>query len=244
MVVIIGNLAAKEYLKVEHALKQQNSILPPTLILYSLYAEDLVQHFENSSAILFEIPVVTSLVRLRQVLASPVVNVGVLYRRWNQDYIQRNINLAEKEGFKFHKILIHDNKPISLQLNAGLYRLKKMNVDAIWISGDNQLINVETLARSWIPRLRYEPISILTSLANLTDTRLSFANFSFSAKKRSLAVQAIDKILETIENNWSMTGITVEEPVAINAHLNVAVSKIKKIPVDKKSFIFLDKITP
>lgn len=243
MIIVIGNTAAVQYIKVQRALAQHNRPQPPVLLFYCLYADELLKYLKNASAIRFEIPVVTSLVRLRQVLSDSLVNVGVVYRKWNKDFIERNAALAEQEGFQIHHIIVDEKDPLTPQLNAGIHKLKKLNVGAIWLTGDNELVNVETLAKSWIPRLKDHPISILTSLPNLAETPLGFANASVATEEKSLVLQVVDKVIDTIENDWTFNGATIVEPVSIDFHFNLSISEEKGIPFERDALMYMNTIT-
>lgn len=226
-VVLMDNFGVNTYL----AYQQQNPSkqLPPSIIVSTLSADRMLPNLFNTSAILYEVPAVTSLVDLRKMMVNqPVKRVGTIYRSEFRKAFLTQQNFCKLEQIELFGIEVPDNAS-HRELKNALKQLKKSSPDAIWMMNDPALLTKPLLTRAWIPQLKNHKQPIVVGIKTLIESKFSLGDYAIYPDHYELGLQVGDKLFDLQDNNWRFENTAPIQPISIRKEINVYRLKKKGI---------------
>ncbi|MCU7835715.1 MAG: hypothetical protein KZQ83_10760 [gamma proteobacterium symbiont of Taylorina sp.] len=239
MLVFLGNKPLQEYIRYQK--ENSSKKFPPAVALSALYLDRQITDLKNINGIRYEIPAVTSLVQLREIVQRPIKKVGIIYREWMTDFIQQNQVYCEQEKIELVKVKIYNRTSLS-QLNYHLKHLLHSDIDALWVANDNALLHPRIIQNVWIPLLKQFNKPVIVGIHRLTRKNLNFGTFSVEADHYALGIQAAEMISTIMENDWQVAEHEIEPPLSIRNSLNLKLSRDKKIPIDQQKLGQIDQL--
>jgi hypothetical protein len=225
-VVLIGNASARRYAEVE----QRRSDEIPTVVLMSSFAHEVVSGLRHGTGIAYEVPGVTSFVRLRRLYERPIRRVGVLFRDGFDDFIAEQGRLAHLEQVELvGRSVTGDLGPRALRL-----RLKELleqgGVDALWVLNDNALLTSELLRSAWLPELRGRDLPVVVGVENLVSSELKFGSVAVVPDVEALGVQAANLLYDLRDSDWRTSGKALELPLSVRTIVDMNQTSLKMAP--------------
>ena len=241
LVLLLGNKSINAYREYQKSTDKDS--YPPAVMAAALYADLLVERVDNSTAVLYEIPLVTSVINFRSVLEKPIDKVGVVYREWLTDFIDQNERYAQFEAVDLVRAEVSEDggDPVT-QVNEGLEELLAKDVDMIWMINDNKLLTPKLLTSAWIPQLSKSSVPVLTGVEVLLESRFQLGTMATLPDHYSLGVQAASIALDIVDGDGSADDVDVEEPRTTERLLNMDMSKKKGIDLKEDAADSVDRI--
>ena len=215
--VLCGNRSILYY---KQYLKSNPLDSSPTIQLMALKIEEKgIPLTYNTSGISYEIPIVTSLTKLRNVTSDNMNNIGIIYRAQDEHIIKANLKYCTKENFNFKVIRLENQEsPNYYKKNRkkALYILiKDKDTKTIWIPNDNKLLSAELIKEVWKPITESNETVVITGISTLVTPKFNFATYATTPSSSSLGFQASELIFELKDNNWKFTKPRIEPPLSI-----------------------------
>lgn len=242
LVVLIDNKAIALFREFQITAKDQ-AVHVPSVSCCALYVDKAIAGLKNAAAISFEVPPVTSLVDLRSVVASPVSRVGVIYRAFNREFIDKNRAFCRDEKIEFVTVEL-PNKSIDFgyEVKKALKTLcKGEKIDALWLPNDNALLTPEILRDRWIPLVQKCNVPVVVGVDILVSPELDFGSFSVTPDLSAYALQVAQLIFELQENGWQVPADAIQPPLSVNKTLNLTQVR-KKFGINDGALRSIDKI--
>lgn len=240
IVILIGNGAINAYTRYQ---KDTKGPFPPAVALAALYVDRLVQKMENTTGIRYEIPAVTSLVNLRNLLRHDLKRVGVVYRSWMEGFVEQNAIYARSEKIELvGHALPNKDGDLAGKLKDGLEDLMDKKVDAFWIINDNALLNGEAFAKAWLPVLARADKPVVVGVDSLVSSRLNFGSYAIVPDHFALGLQGASMVFEIMDNDWSIEGVDLQQPLSVKKIVNVKVMDNKSIALDRAKLAEVDQV--
>lgn len=221
-VVLIGNNAIRMYLKYSAQYKNKTEGIQVVTIL-ALDVQRAVADIPNVNAVSYETPMVTALVNFRRVLDKPIENVGVIYRKAYNEFVEKQARFCRKENIVIKSREISDDPDRQkTELSEALKTLLKQDpVDALWIVNDNILLKPELLGSVWLPALKKSKVPLIVGVEALVNPKLNFGTFAVIPDPVALGEQAAEIIFDLKFDNWSHRGIMIHPAISTYSVLNV-----------------------
>lgn len=211
-VVLMNNPTVAAY----RAYQQQSGLeqFPPAVIVMTSFFDGHLPQIMTATGISYEVPLITVVTNLRQVIASPVEKVGVIVRPSLRGFVQRQAALAAREKIEVVEQPVGAS-PNSSEIKWALRRLKR-RVDALWILNDDRLLTPRLIVDGWLPGLNERPYSAtIVGAAALVSPRQSLGTFAVLPDHTALGVQAANMIFNLADNHWALpSGEQVQLPVS------------------------------
>jgi hypothetical protein len=194
-----------------------------------------------ATGISYEVPLITAVTNLRQVIASPVDKVGVVVRPSLLGFVRRQATLAARE-----KIVVVEQavspSPNSSEIKWALRKLKS-RVDALWILNDDRLLTPRLIADGWLPGLGERPYTAtIVGAPSLVSPRQSFGTFAVLPDHTALGVQAASLIFDLAEGGWALpAGGDVQLPVSTQTTVDL-VQVRQRFPLRADGLQHVDRI--
>jgi hypothetical protein len=218
-VVLLNNSTARIYRKWARATASP----PVSIILMASFAEELQPTIPNSVGIAYEVPAVTSFVGLRG-LGKPVNRVGVVYRKALAHYVAAQATLAKVESISFSTEELAEDFE-ARDLKAALVRLKRADVDVLWLPNDNSLLTRLLVAKVWLPYLERLQLPVIVGVPSLVRADYAFGVYGAIPDPEALAIQAADLIIDLSQNNWASEGQSVRLPLSARTYVSAPLSQ-------------------
>jgi len=241
LMVLIGNMAISKYSDYQEENKAQRKSFPPSLALSAIYLDKVIDQVTNATGIRNEIPIVTSIVNIRDIMRTPVDRVGVLYSAWMENLIEINRVFCALEEVELVTVQL-PNQVGYKQLRYHLRQLVEQDIDALWIPNDNLLLNARLIQNAWMPVLKKAKMPVIVGIEELTVTALNFGTFSVTPDFYALGMQGAQMISNIGEENWTIEEDGLVEPISIEKLLNLKLSLRKEIPIDINKLGAIDRI--
>jgi len=240
-VILLGNKAANRYAQLQKSTKGDQ--YPPSITMAALFAERIIPQLSNATAVRFEIPVVTSLLTMRQFFVEPIKKVGVVHRAWMSPTIEENRKFLNAEGVEIVSYTLPDKpkKPAKL-LKKGVEKLIDSKVDVIWIISDNVLLNAETLDKVWLPVSAKSKLPVLVGIEALAESKLQFGNVAVTPDLYGLGAQGASIIFDLMDNDWVFDDTEIRQPIAVKKVVNQAILNERSIQYRKENFSIFDRV--
>lgn len=162
----------------------------------------------------FETPAVTSLTDLRRLLDVPIERVGVVYRSGFETYVER-----ETQRAAFEKITLVTERvgaqPTSADIHRALERLRDAEVDALWVSNDNGLLESRMLHDAWFPFVQRNQLPVVVGVPSLVSAQRTFGTFAVVPDVEGIGLQAADLIFSLADHGWQPLDMPVQPPVSV-----------------------------
>ncbi|MCB1042629.1 MAG: hypothetical protein KDC35_06810 [Acidobacteria bacterium] len=191
----------------------------PAVACMALFMDQAVVGLNQVIGIRYEVPAVTSLVSLRDLIQQPVDRVGVIYREMSQEFFERQKDLCAREQIELIGVAIPNvNDDMSRAVRKAFDKLKKSNLDALWVVNDSGLLSREALTYAWIPRIKRMKKPVVVGVRPLVE---GVGHFAVLPDHQGIGLQITNAIFEIVDNNFELTENHVVNPVAVRTVLNL-----------------------
>jgi putative ABC transport system substrate-binding protein len=218
-VILLNNSTARAY----RAWAKTAPSPPVSIILMASFADQLQRTIPNSVGIAYEVPAVTSLVGLRA-LGKAVGRVGVVHRRALSSYVneQRELALVERIEFVTEEL---DDDFETTDLKAALVRLRRAEVDVLWLPNDNALLTRRLVSTAWLPYLERLRLPVVVGVPSLVSPDPGFGIFGANPDPEALAIQAADLVFDLDEDDWLIRQHDVRLPLSARTYLSAPLGR-------------------
>ncbi len=211
----------------------------PVVAVLSSFLRETSTGIRNLTGVIYEVPLVTSLVNLRVLLKQPLKKIGVLHRPAFRGFVEEQRSLAEAEGFEVVAIEV---QATAEDVKNGIARLRQdEKVDAIWVLNDNALLDRDKLTRGWLPAFKRNKTPVVVNVASLLSKRVDFGTFAVLPDHRALGVQAAGLLGQLAEHNFNADGLDLEYPLSVEKVLDVEFAR-KNLDVEEKQIATVDRL--
>ncbi|MEL6185830.1 MAG: hypothetical protein AAFU79_14500 [Myxococcota bacterium] len=223
-VVVMNNPTLRVYRRYQTASGDEGRNIPVVGILTSFLRES-GRGVQNLGGVIYEVPLLTSVVNLRSLVDQPVRRVGVLHRRIFGRFLDEQGRLAAPEGVELVPVEIENATPTKIR--EGLARLRlDQRVDAIWILNDNRLLTRELVRDAWLPALRDNATPVIVNVRSLLSSRVDFGSFAVLPDHFALGAQAGQMLANIADRGWTFGARGgFEYPVAVRKVLDVGFAR-------------------
>ena len=129
-VVLMNNPTVRVFRRYQQTFPQATKV--PVIVLLTSFLKEAARGIENYTGVAYEVPLVTSLVNLRDLLAQPVQRVGVIHRASFRHFLDDQASLASREGFVLVRRPVEEGDVTGLR--RALDQLRDDDeVDVIWV---------------------------------------------------------------------------------------------------------------
>lgn len=218
-IILMDNYGVNTYLAYQRQHPARR--YPPSIIVSTLAADRMIPLLANSSAILYEVPAVTSLVGLRKMMVNrPIKKVGTIYRSdFKQTFLtQRKFSSLEQIELLGIEV---PNDASSRALKKALKALKKSETDAIWIMNDPALLTKSLITRAWIPQLKKHKQPVVVGIKTLINSELALGDYATYPDHYELGIQVGDKLFDLQDNRWQLENNAPLQPISISKEVNI-----------------------
>jgi hypothetical protein len=238
-VVLMNNPTVRLYRKFQRESSAAERRVPAVAVLTSFLRESS-GGIDNLTGIVYEVPLVTSMVNLRALLDQPVKKVGVLHRASFAAFVEEQRRLCKAEGFEVVSLEVSgDNRA---EIRNGLRRLREDKaVDAIWVLNDNVLLDRDLLLRGWLPGLRGNKTPVVVNVSTLVSERVDFGTFAVVPDHRALGTQAAQILLGVAESNWRVPSGSFEFPLSVQKVLDIGFAR-ENLRVTERELATIDRL--
>jgi hypothetical protein len=211
-VVLMNNPTVAAYRAYQQQCGQQR--FPPAVVVMTSFFDGHLPQLVTATGISYEIPLITVVTNLRQVISSPVERVGVIVRPSLRGFVQRQAALAAREKVQVIEQPVSAS-PNSSEIKWALRRLKH-HIDALWILNDDRLLTPRLIVDGWLPGLNERPYyATIVGAAALVSPHQSFGTFAVLPDHTALGVQAAGMMFDLADNHWELpAGAPVQLPVS------------------------------
>ena len=217
-VIVMNNPTVRLYRSFQAS--NPNARRLPVIALLTSFLKQSSAGVDNLTGVIYEVPLVTSLVNLRDLLDQPLERVGVVHRKNFTSFLREQQELARAEGFRL--VPIEVSGADANELRRAVSRLRTQDkVDTIWILNDNGLLNRRMVRRGWLPALQANQTPVLVNAGSLLSRRVSFGTFAVLPDHRALGAQAANLISIIAERGWQSSGIGLEYPLTVEKVLDI-----------------------
>ena len=217
-VVLMNNPTLRLYRRYQVA--NPNARRMPVIALLTSFLRQSAVGVDNITGVIYEVPLVTSLVNLRDLLDQPLERVGVVHRKSFTGFLKEQQGLARAEGFRLVPIQVSGND--ANEVLRAINRLRVQDkVDTIWVLNDNGLLNRQMVRRGWLPALQSNQTPILVNAGSLLSRRVSFGTFAVLPDHRALGIQAANLLTTIAERGWRASGVDLEYPLTVEKVLDI-----------------------
>lgn len=221
-IVLMNNPIVRGYRRYQLATPSAARI--PVVVLLTSFLRQSTVGLENYTGIHYEVPLITSLVNLRDLLAQPVERVGVIHRASFSEFLDEQQALAHTEGFSLVRVEVGETGVSPIRRAVERLRTSE-KVDAIWILNDNVLLEPRAVRRGWLPALRDNRTPILVNAGSLLSRTISFGTFAVLPDHRALGAQGAALLTAVAERGWRAAGIDLEYPLTVEKVLDVGFAR-------------------
>lgn len=192
----------------------------PAVVLMTSFLDTAELEAIGAAGISYEVPLISVVTNLRQIVATPVERVGVVYRRPLAPFMTKQRALAQREQIRVVEAVVSPS-PNDSELKRAL-RLLKPKVDALWVLNDDRLLTPSLIARGWLPGLNEKPWRLtIVGVPSLVSAALSFGTFAVLPDHTALGAQAANLVLEIAESGWALPHPGVSEPLSTTTTIDL-----------------------
>lgn len=223
-VVVMNNPTLRLYRRFQAEAEAEAKNVPVVGVLTSFLRES-GRGVQNLGGVIYEVPLLTSIVNLRALVDQPVRRVGVLHRRIFSRFLEEQGRLATPEGIELVPIEVEG--ATSGKIRDGLARLRlEQRVDAIWILNDNRLLTRELIRDAWLPALRDNATPVIVNVRSLLSSQVDFGTFAVLPDHFALGAQAGQLLANLADRGWAYGAKGgFEYPVAVRKVLDVGFAR-------------------
>ena len=218
VLVLMNNSTLRLFRRYQQSYPDQTSI--PAIALLTSFLRESSQGIQNLTGIVYEVPLVTSLVNLRAILKEPLRRIGVIHRPSFRVFLEEQQKLATEEGFTLVRSEVSGDGTPSVR--KAIEKLREdERVDAIWVLNDNVLLSRLMLLRAWLPGLRRNETPVVVNVGTLLSRKTTFGTFAVLPDHRALGNQAGALVSVVADHGWNTRGIQLEYPVSVEKVLDL-----------------------
>ncbi len=238
-VVVMNNPTLRAYRNYQRAVPSATRI--PVVAVLTSFLRESSEGVQNLAGVIYEVPLVTSLVNLRTILKQPLKKIGVLHRPIFGRFIEEQRKLAETEGFELVGIEVSGKK--RSEIRTGLRSLRNdKGVDAIWVLNDNVLLDRNMLRKGWLPGLRNNRTPVVVNVRSLLSRDIDFGTFAVLPDHNALGTQAGQLIGTIAGSGWSVpSGASYEYPLSVEKVLDVAFAR-RYLEIEEQQLATIDQL--
>lgn len=219
--VLMDNTAIAMYRKIQST-GSDGAFIIPSVATMGIMIGDAIKGLKNACGISYEVPVVTSVVNLRSILASPVNRVGIIHRPYLTGFLQKNTRFCSREKIELISIIVSKNEPdFKKQLKKAFRLIKKQKVDAFWVPNDNILLRSDYFSRIWIPKVKRLNVPVIVGIEALVNPVLDFGTLAVLPDHAALGKQTANLIFEIMENDGLCPENRVEPALSVIKIINM-----------------------
>ena len=214
---------------------------PPTIVCMAVFVEESIIGLEKVMGVNYEVPIVTTVGRLRSHVNLPIKRIGVLYRNVPgfRYFLDRQQEFTDRENFQLVTLGIEpvqDSSDWAEQVVKGLrFLIHEEQVDAIWALNDSTLINDNPRIQSaWLEQLEDFDKPVIVNVENFIDPQ--FGTYGALPDHEEIAAQVAD-FIENILNE-EVKKDRVEDPRSLRLWV------IDKPYLHEKSHNEIEKLIP
>ncbi len=214
----------------------------PSVSLMGTFINKEIPHMENAMAISYEVPIVTSVIHLREVLDIENVKLGIVYRDLLRDFIKDNSAYCKQEGIELQSYYVPEGETrYEKVLQIGLTKLaERDSVNVIWVPNDKVFLTKSAIETIWRPFSEKYQIPVIVGVENFVMTAVNFGTFAVTPDHASMGQQAANLLFTLKEDNWEVKGPRlVELPISIFKVLNLQKAKSH---LDTTKILNVDKV--
>jgi ABC-type uncharacterized transport system substrate-binding protein len=220
LVVLMDNISVFLYTNYQKSLPDTTNATPSVAVMAS-FMDIAIKGLKNATGIFYEVPLVTSVVNLRAILATGTfAKIGVVHRNFMLPAINFNRKYCAKENIDLITYLLADQDATVTKLNDALSQLDK-KVDALWVPNDNKLINAQMLKSIWIPFAKEFRKPIITGVEILVEPKFQFGTFAVIPDPVQLGIQAAEIVFDAMDNDWEVEAGEVQPPRSVYKIINL-----------------------
>ena len=217
-VVLMSNPAVRLFRRYQDDFP--NQAVMPAIALLTSNLRELSRGIENLTGIVYEVPLVTSLVNLRAILNAPLRRVGVVHRPSYRGFLREQQRLAAAEGFTLVRREVSGRG--TAMVRRAIERLQEEEkVDAIWVLNDNALLSRLMVVRAWIPSLQHNETPVVVNVGSLLSSGATFGTFAVLPDHRALGNQAGALMMRVASGGWTTRRFELEYPVSVEKELDL-----------------------
>lgn len=222
--VLMSDKVLNLFRRYQSTLKKGEHPLPAVAILAS-YLPQSSHGLHNLTGIIYEVPLVTSLIHLRALTPKPLHKVGVLFRNEYRSFLEEQEQLSAKEGFQLISLEVEGST--SIEIRNGLEQLHyEHEVDAFWVLNDTELLQRKKLLRGWLPSLEAHQLPVIVNARSLVSKDVHFGTYAALPNHRALGGQAGQLIYSIASQDWSVRSHNqFEYPISIEEVLHVRLAE-------------------
>ncbi|MEL7367981.1 MAG: ABC transporter substrate binding protein [Myxococcota bacterium] len=211
----------------------------PAVAVLTSFLRETGEGVENLAGVIYEVPLVTSLVNLRALLAQPIQRVGVVYRPIFKSFLAEQRKLSATEGFELVGLSVSGKD--ETELRDALTQLRR-EVDAIWVLNDNRLLKRNMLLDGWLPALQDNRVPVIVNALSLVSSDVSFGTFAVLPDHRALGVQAGQMISALADNGWRLRRTKrFEYPISVDKVLDLNFAR-RHLEIKEAQLATVDRI--
>ncbi len=202
VVILMNNTTITLYKEYQETLGDVDSYVP-SVSLMGILIGDAIEGLQNAYGVEYEIPIVTSSVKLRSVMGGHNISkIGIVHQGSFAQFIDENKVYCDAEGIELVTVEITGDRA-ERQLNNALDDLvEEQGVDAVWVPLDNVIVNNGTLSNVWIPFQKDHEIPIVVGVKVLASPEFHFGTFAVIPDHNGLGSQAASVVFDIMDNNW------------------------------------------
>ena len=230
-VVLMDNAAINAYAHYQKAYPK--AILPPSIVIGTLFAKKVMENIPNNIIVLYETPAVTSLVDLRKTVSTPIKKVGVIYRESEEYTFQSQHSFCQSENIGLIGFPVKDDVSIRA-LKKALKQMTKSDLDAVWVMNDTTLLSKILIQEAWIPKLKYYEKPVVVGIPTLIKSQFTFGDYTVYPDHFEIGYQAGNILFDLMENGWLLESSDIQPPISIKKGINLHLLNKKSISVKKQ----------
>lgn len=157
----------------------------------------------QTTGIAYEVPLITVVTRLRQVLATAVDRVGVIHRPGLRTFVERQQELAAVERIRLVKIEV-SARPNESEIKSALRSLKS-EANVIWVLNDDRLLTPRLISAGWLIGLNERPFRpTIVGAASLISSAHAFGTFALLPDHVALGAQTASLVFDMEAESWAI----------------------------------------
>jgi hypothetical protein len=225
---LLDNKSINLYRKYCRTLDDSSEIIPSVALL-SVNVQLAIQGMKNIQAISYESPMVTSLVKIRNILNLPLRSAGVIFRKEFEPFITKESIFCKSENIEIEKFVLNDQKesyPEDIRKYLEILTSKK-KVQAIIVLNDNAILKPDLITKCWIPFASKINIPFIVGVETLVRPEFNFGTFAVLPDSRAAGEQAADLFVDLMDQDWHFDTCIVYPAISVYTVLNY--EKVQKV---------------
>jgi hypothetical protein len=238
-VVLMNNPSVRGWRAFQKLASGEERALPAIGVMSSFLRETSTG-IPQLGGVIYEVPLVTTLVNLRALLKQPVKRVGVVHRAAFRGYVGEQRELIAPEGFELVGMEVPGQDPDALV--AAVTKLRtETKVDVLWVLNDNALLDRDVLQRGWLPALRGNKVPVVVNVGSLISRTISFGTFGVLPDHKRLGAQAGALVSGLAERGFAGVTPEFEYPVSVETVLDVDFAR-KNLDLEESALAKIDRL--